>query len=214
MTEITEYLREKAQDALGRPLTGPEQAKAFKYLDLLRKWQKSQRLVGSGEPRWLVDNIIADSLLFARVLPPGVSSICDVGSGAGVPGIPLKIVMPTVEVVFLESRERRASFLAAAIREIPLAGCRVVNERLEHAAVELAGRFDAVVMRCAGSTESLLAQVRSLLVSSGVAVISGPPARSAPRAGETIRDDAEYVEVSANDRVRRFRIHRNASHAT
>ena len=55
--------------------------------------------------------------MFLRALPAGVKSIADLGSGAGVPGIPIKIVNPEIKVTLIESRERRASFLSAAVRE-------------------------------------------------------------------------------------------------
>jgi len=61
-----------------------------KYLALLVKWQRTQRLIGSSDPDWIVDHILLDSLLFTRVVPETTRSILDVGSGAGVPGVPLR----------------------------------------------------------------------------------------------------------------------------
>jgi 16S rRNA (guanine527-N7)-methyltransferase len=167
-------------------------------MNILIKWQRSHRLIGSAEPQWIVDNVLIDSLLFARVLPEGLTTLCDVGSGAGIPGIPLKIVMPGTEVSLLESRHRRASFLAAAVRELPLRGCRVINRRLEDVTSELAGQFQAVVMRCAGDPLRLVDQIGALLTPGGVIVASGPPVASHIQLGE-------WIEVEGIRRFWRYR---------
>lgn len=165
--------------ALGRPLTDRETGELMNYLNLLIKWQRTQRLVSSADPAWIVDNVLLDSLLFTKALPVGVSDLCDVGSGAGIPGIPLKIVLPAVNVTLIEARQRRASFLSAVVRELALPRCRIINSRVEQVADELVGSFDAVVMRCAGSLADLAPAVARLLRPGGLLVASGPP-RAAP----------------------------------
>ena len=201
MTDIERRLRTGAAQALGRPLGTNEVSLLLKYLDLLLKWHKTQRLIGSSDPEWVIDNVIVDSLLFARALPPGLSTLCDIGSGAGVPGIPLKSVMPTVDVTLVEARARRASFLATAIRELPLARCRLINRRIEDVSADLAGRFDAVVMRCAGNPKDLVTPVVPLLAPGGAIVASGPPTASP-------LDIGEWLEVAGPRGVRRFWIYR------
>src|SRR5687768_10672899 len=143
-------LRRGAQEILGRPLTQEQVDQFVKYLELLVKWQKVQRLVGSVEPRSMVDDLILDSLLFVRVLQPGIRSLMDLGSGAGLPGIPLAIVVPETDITLVEARQKRASFLSTAVRELRLERVRVVGSRAEELPPELGHAFDAVVMRCAG----------------------------------------------------------------
>jgi 16S rRNA (guanine527-N7)-methyltransferase len=142
---------------------------------MLVKWQKSQRLVGSTDRDWLIDNVVVDSLLFLRVLPDAIKTVCDVGSGAGIPGIPLQIVRPDVAVTLLEARARRVSFLSAVVRELALPRCRVVHRRLEEMGDEVRGAFDAVVMRCAGELNQMIAGVERIVTPGGVVVVSGPP---------------------------------------
>lgn len=202
MTEITARLSAGAAEALGRPLREGEAALLYKYLNLLIKWQKTQRLVGSSDPAWIVDNVIVDSLLFTRALPPSVATLCDVGSGAGVPGVPLKIVLPSVQTTLLEARERRASFLSTVVRELALVGCRVLNRRLEDVIDELAGRFDAVVMRCAGDPVAVTGTVRRLLSPGGLIAASGPPTATAVPFGD-------WLEVQGPRGLRRFWIYRS-----
>jgi 16S rRNA (guanine527-N7)-methyltransferase len=175
VTDVVGYLEQMGSRALGRALTRTETTTLHNYLNLLTKWQKSQRLIGSAEPTWIVDNVIADSLLFRRAIPRTISTLCDVGSGAGIPGIPLSIVMPDADVTLIESRQKRGSFLSAAIRELSLKNCRLVNQRLEDVGHAFAGRFDAAVMRCTGSPTLLLPQLERILAAGGVAIASGPP---------------------------------------
>ncbi len=200
MTDVVGYLERKTAGALGRAPTTPETATLYKYLNLLVKWQRTQRLIGSAEPAWIVDKVIVDSLLFTRAIPAGTSTLCDVGSGAGIPGIPLAIVLRKVEVTLIEARQKRGSFLAAAIRELSLQNCRLLNQRLEDIAHEVGGRFDAVVMRCAGSPTSLIPQLEAILAPGGVVIASGPPKRQQLSVGT-------WLEVEGPDGVRRFWIY-------
>jgi 16S rRNA (guanine527-N7)-methyltransferase len=160
-------------------------------------------LVGSTEPTWIVDNVIVDSLLFRRAIPAAISTLCDVGSGAGIPGIPLSVVMPNVDVTLIEARQKRASFLSAAIREIPLRNCRVLNHRLEEVRHALERRFDAVVMRCAGNPASLVAELRSVIAPGGVVVAAGPPTREELSFGS-------WLEIEGPRGPRRFWVYNEA----
>ena len=175
-----------AQSILGRPLGASELESFGKYLSLLQKWQRVQRLVGSSDPEWIVENLFLDSLLFLRVIPRDLVALADVGSGAGFPGLPLKIVRPDLDITLIESRQRRASFLAATMRELGLAGVRVVSTRVEAVPDALLGAFGAVVMRCAGDVKMLLPSVSKLVSPGGMVVCSGPPARTPLEGGEWV----------------------------
>lgn len=170
-----EILADGAHGILGRPLTPTEKAQFSKYLNLILNWHKVTRLVGSGEPVWIVEHLVLDSLLFLRVLPQRFRSMVDIGSGAGIPGIPLKIVRPDCRVVLVESRRRRASFLAAAIRELGLADSEVINARAEEVVRTLAGCFDVAVMRCAGAVREVAPVALKFLAPGGMIAVSGPP---------------------------------------
>ena len=170
-----------AERILGRPLSEKELGDFDRYSNLLLKWQKAHRLVGSADPMWIVEHLFLDSLLFLKVLPPGVQSLADVGSGAGLPGIPIKIVRRDLQIVLIESRRRRAMFLTTVIRTLGLGGARVLEGRVESLSAELDGRIDAVVMRCAGDLGDMIPTVVPLVSASGMVVASGPPqARTLP----------------------------------
>lgn len=196
-------LKAGADAIIGRPLSTAEIDLFGKYLDMLIKWNRSQRLVGSADPGWIVQHLFLDSLLFLRILPPEARRILDLGSGAGLPGIPLKIVRNDADLTLLESRRKRASFLSTVVRELKLRDIRVMNARLEDVATELAGQFDAVVMRCTGKFGDLAAPAAQLLGPSGLIVASGPPGESTLPLGEWIN-----VRIDRASPPRRFAVYR------
>ena len=209
-TEAQQLLIEGSSEILGRALSAGELEALSKYLALLTKWQRTQRLVGSVEPGWLIDNAVLDSLLFSRLLPPDTESVADVGSGAGVPGIPLKVVRPAIRFTLIESRERRASFLAAVVRELELRDCRVARGRAESVGIEDRNQ-DVVVVRCAGRLDDLIPLVLPLLRPYGMVIASGPPR---PRPGMRLRSgshlDIDWVEIRWTRGVRAFAVYRKA----
>ena len=200
-----EVLAGGASPILGRSLTDQERGNFDKYLSILIKWQKAHRLVGSTDPMWIVEHLFLDSLLFLRLLPSSVRTLADVGSGAGLPGLPLKIVRAELEVVLIESRRRRATFLATAIREMKLSGIRVLEGRLENVAADLGKRLDAVVMRCAGDVESMIPAAATITTRDGIVIASGPPAPRQLSLGEWVT-----VQGVTSGTTRRFAVYRPA----
>ena len=181
---IEDALRRGAQAILGKPLTTPQTEAFLKYLELLVKWQRVQRLVGSPDPASMVENLLLDSLLFTRVLPETMTRIMDLGSGAGLPGVPLCIVLPGTQVTLVEAKQKRASFLATVIRELGLHTATVVNCRAEALPSAIERSFDAVVMRCAGPLGDMLPLAARFVAPGGLVVASGPPSKEALPEGE------------------------------
>jgi 16S rRNA (guanine527-N7)-methyltransferase len=198
-----EALARGASSILGRALTSHELDLFSRYLRLLVKWQRSHRLIGSSDELWIVEHLFLDSLLFLRLLPLTARALVDLGSGAGMPGVPLKIVRSDVEMTLVESRRRRASFLSAVVRELGLAQTRIVADRIENRLTELEGRFDAVVMRCAGDVGELMPLAARLLAPGGVVIASGPPEPRPLALGEWV-----VVPGLRPPSIRRFAVHR------
>lgn len=184
MSRPLEILSLGAARILGRPLATYELQSFDIYLNILQKWQRVQRLVSSADPTWVVENLFLDSLLFLKFLPVSISAIADLGSGAGFPGVPIKIVRPSLEVVLIESRRRRVSFLSAVIRELRLERTQVVAERAENLPQSMMRAFGAVVVRCAGDPNDVLPVAAMLTSPGGIVVCSGPPERRFLRTGE------------------------------
>lgn len=186
MSRPLEILSFGAARILGRPLAIDELQSFDIYLNLLQKWQRVQRLVGSADPSWVVENLFLDSLLFLKLLPVNISAIADLGSGAGFPGVPIKIVRSSLDVMLIESRRRRVSFLSAVIRELRLERTHVVAERAEDLPQDMMRAFGAVVIRCADDPNDVLPVAATLTSPGGIVVCSGPPERRLLRIGEWV----------------------------
>lgn len=145
--EILEAL-EPAARILGTPLTTAQLRQVVRYLALLSEWRKRARLTAITRPREAARLHILDSLLCLRAGIPPDSSVLDVGSGAGLPGIPLAIARPDLEVTLLEAVSKKVAFLEIVAAELGLS-VQVVASRAEEAARQprLRERFDVVVAR-------------------------------------------------------------------
>jgi 16S rRNA (guanine527-N7)-methyltransferase len=196
-------LRAGARRILCRDLSESEADQFDKYLNILIKWQKIHRLLGSSDPYWIVDRIFLDSLLFLRVLPSGAREILDVGSGAGIPGIPLKLIVPDLRLTMVESRQRRASFLSTVVRELSLRDVKVIPQRLESIVGEDSDYFDAIVARCAGGVGYLFGLGAQLVRPGGIVIASGPPEEHKLPVGSWIT-----VPGVKPGEIRRFAIYR------
>src|SRR5215468_1058001 len=115
------------------------------YLDLLLKWNSKINLTSLRDPEAIVLRHFGESLFAARHLFPGpiASSVIDVGSGAGFPGIPIKIWNESTELTMVESNGKKATFLREAARALNLRQVAVESRRAEG----LAARADVVILR-------------------------------------------------------------------
>lgn len=100
------------------------------YLNELMRWNEKMNLTGLKNPERIVIELFLDSLIPGSVIPRE-GSLLDAGSGAGFPGLPLKILHPALEVYLLESREKRVSFLRQVVRLMGLTGIDVIQGRIE-----------------------------------------------------------------------------------
>ena len=202
MTALPEALFTSPLPGLDRPLTRPEGESIDNYLRILTKWQKIHRLVGSTDVAWMIENIIIDSFAFLEYLPSEARTVADVGSGAGVPGVPIAIVRPDLNMSLVEVRRHRVSFLSTAIRELELARVEVLAARVEDLGTTHRGRFDAVLMRCAGPPGSVLAPALDILRSGGVIVMSAKHG-SVGGAGEAVSVHVQHGRRRSLRRVRK-----------
>ncbi len=90
------------------------------YLDLLLKWNARTNLTAIREPEEIVRRHFGESLFAARHLDPKASTVLDLGSGAGFPGLPIALFHPEIQVTLAESQNKKASFLREAVRTLGL----------------------------------------------------------------------------------------------
>jgi 16S rRNA (guanine527-N7)-methyltransferase len=169
-----------------RPATAEDRQHFAQYLELLVEWNRVHDLTGLRDPRGIVHGLFVDSLMFLPQLPARPLRLVDIGSGAGIPGLPLHLIDPRIETTLVEARQKRVSFLRTVRRELGLESLRLVDARAEDAIREdsgLQGRYDVAVARAVTPTGLFLTMCRRWLRPGGRIVISGPPASGAlPRA--------------------------------
>ncbi|TAL17375.1 16S rRNA (guanine(527)-N(7))-methyltransferase RsmG [bacterium] len=127
------------------------------FTEELLRWNKAIRLVGPGDIEGVALQI-TDSLLPLLVAPPAFP-LLDIGSGAGLPAIPLAIAHPGEEICCLEPRAKRVSFLRHAARLLGLASVKVVEGRADPARPplpEMAGAFRCATARAVSDIPTLL----------------------------------------------------------
>src|ERR1700693_4658374 len=137
------------------------QTKLLDYLNLLAKWNRTHNLTAIRDPARIVTHHLLDSLAgLKHVDAPKESSWLDVGSGAGLPGIPLAIVRPDWRVTLLDSNRKKAAFLQQAVIELGLANVDVVSERVE--AYEPPDLFAIAISRAFSDLATFAAAARLL----------------------------------------------------
>lgn len=113
------------------------------YLALLDRWNRTYNLTAIRDPREMVGKHLLDSLAMHPYLDAG--SLADLGTGAGLPGIPLAIAKPGLRVTLVESNGKKARFLREAVRTLGLSNARVAETRAE--ALDEPGAYDAITAR-------------------------------------------------------------------
>jgi len=109
-----------------------EQTNAFMtYLSELKKWNKAYNLTSLKTDEDIIVKHFLDSLLYLSAFPDGEVSVMDVGSGAGFPGIPLKIMRPAIRMYLLEPSRKKVNFLRHISRTLALDSIEVVEKRIE-----------------------------------------------------------------------------------
>jgi 16S rRNA (guanine527-N7)-methyltransferase len=120
------------------------------FTALMLEWNTRLNLTRITDPEEIAVKHYLDSLvLLAKVEVPEGSSVIDIGTGAGFPGIPLKIARPDLRLTLLDSVRKRLTFLEAAVRELSLSDVEIVHSRAEDAARDkrLRDRFDFATAR-------------------------------------------------------------------
>jgi len=151
------------RELLGDHVEGPALHRMVRYAELLERWSGRHNLVRFSNRRELVERHLLDALAGAPLLA-SAGRLLDVGSGAGLPGVPLLAAAPDWRGVLLEPRHKRWAFLKMVIRELGLAAEAVASRYEDLGAGE---RFDLITSRAVGDHDALLAWARDHLVEGG-----------------------------------------------
>ncbi|MBV1959658.1 MAG: 16S rRNA (guanine(527)-N(7))-methyltransferase RsmG [Pseudomonadales bacterium] len=150
-------------EALGLTLSDQQKDQLIAYLLILRRWNHVYNLTAVDQPEKMVVYHLLDSLSIAPYLQG--DSIIDVGTGGGLPGIPLSIVFPDKQFTLLDSVNKKTRFLLVAVAELGLNNVTVVNTRVEKFVDQC---FDTVVTRAFSSLELMLQLTGHLTRPSGL----------------------------------------------
>lgn len=123
-----------------------------RYLDLIARWNRVYNLTAVREPAQMATRHLLDSLSILPYL--GAGPLADLGSGAGLPGIPLAVARPALAVTLVEANGKKARFLRQAQRELGLDNVRVVQARAEALAGD--GAYDCLTARAFGTLAELV----------------------------------------------------------
>lgn len=155
---------------MGVRLDGQTAEQFEQYAELLAKWSSAINLTTVTEPREVAVYHFLDSLTALRAVKPG-SSVLDIGAGAGFPGLPLKICMPSINLVLADSREKKVFFMREVIRKLGIKGARAVKARVGAGPVGAAPRFDIAVSRAAGKAPDIVRAALPLVKEGGIVLI-------------------------------------------
>ena len=147
----------------GHGLSEEQQKKMLQYIKLLDKWNKTYNLTAVRTPEKMLGLHILDSL---SVLPfINSASVLDVGTGAGLPGIPLAIALPGVNITMLDSLQKKATFVRQAISELALENAQIVCNRVEQ--FEAPGQFEIVISRAFAELRDFVKSAAHLVAAHG-----------------------------------------------
>lgn len=132
------------------------------YVELLTRWNTAYNLTAVREPGEMVTRHLLDSLAVAKLVRG--DSLADLGTGAGLPGIPLAILAPERQHTLIDSNGKKVRFLREAVRALALANVRVEQSRVEDAR----GQFDCVSARAFATLGDMLRLGGHLLAPDGI----------------------------------------------
>jgi 16S rRNA (guanine527-N7)-methyltransferase len=132
-------------------LDNNQQNLIIKYVNLISKWNRVYNLTSVKEPLDMLKKHIIDSLIINQYLSG--NKIADIGTGAGLPGIPLAIANPDKQFMLLDSRCKRTTFLNQVKIELKLNNVNIINSRVENYKINT---FDVIISRAFSSIEDFV----------------------------------------------------------
>lgn len=159
------------------------------YLNELKRWDaKVCNLTSLKTDEDIIVKHFLDSLLYLKALPEGKLKVVDIGSGAGFPGLPVKLLRPDYTLTAVESRGKKCSFMRHIICKLKLQDVAVINKRVEE--ISESNVYDVAVTR-AFSLKEFIDKGQGLLKSNGLLIISLGP--SVWQETESIQDASWFV---------------------
>lgn len=188
---------------LNMDITDQQLGKFDKYISLLIQWNKKMNLTAITEPEEIIVDHFLDSIsILNEINIEDRHSIIDVGTGAGFPGIPIKIMKPHVKLVLLDSLKKRTEFLKVVAEELGLSNIEIIHSRAEDLAREEKYRenFDFVVSRAVASL-NILAEYSIPFVKVGGYFVS----YKGPAADKELQEASRAIEMLSGQKEPQIR---------
>jgi 16S rRNA (guanine527-N7)-methyltransferase len=188
----------QACEQRGIALSTTQLEELTQYLKLLLRWRPYLNLTGLRDAEHMLDVLIVESLDFLQgdfFLPS--MRVLDLGTGAGVPGIPLAVCRPDVHVTLLDRSEKKITFLRRVVASLPLENCQPCCSTAEDLAHRLRPQeyFDVVVSRGVGSVAHLMRLTALLLKPGGRLLLRKPLRTSELQEAELLRASQTWGNI-------------------
>jgi 16S rRNA (guanine527-N7)-methyltransferase len=166
--------------AVTRQELPPETRARFRrYAGLLHLWNQTHNLTALRSPADIVRGLFEDALLFLPVLPVQAERLVDIGAGAGIPSVPMHLVLPRLSILLIEARRKRVSFLRALKREVQLDDRVTIAEGRAEELIEThpehRSAADVAVARGVAGSGDLTRIARGYVKPGGLMIAAGPP---------------------------------------
>lgn len=142
------------------------------YLAELKKWNKAYNLTALKDDRDIIIKHFFDSLLFIKIFPENAGKVCDVGSGAGFPGVPVSIIRPDIQITLIEPSRKKCAFLRNLKQLLSLHNVSILESRVED--IEDYG-FNTAVTRALFTITEFIAKTKHTMAGGGSFILNKGP---------------------------------------
>ncbi len=197
----TEELLKKGLKKMGITCSKGQIDAFMTFLSELKKWNRAYNLTALKTDEDIIIKHFFDSLLYLRAIPEGVLRLADVGTGAGFPGIPIKIIRPEIDMTLIEASRKKAAFLRHIIRLLRLTMINVFEQRIETLSKAHERAYEVIVSRATFKIKDFLKIACPYVRENGRVVLS-----KGPRVSEEIKD-LEKSPYTQNALKKALRLH-------
>jgi len=185
----TPELLKKSLDELDIHYSESQIIAFMSYLAELRKWNRAYNLTAIKTDKDIVIKHFIDSLLYLKAISGSITKVADFGSGAGFPGLPIKLVRADLDMTLIEPSRKKASFLRHITRQLNISSLKVLEERIENLGDTYEGTFDVIVSRATSSVSKSLTLSYPFIKKGGMLVLSKGP---------KLADELKELEASSH----------------
>lgn len=177
MSKSTIGLLKEGLAELGLPPSDDLLNAFMTFLAELRKWNRAYNLTGLKKDEDIVIKHFLDSLLYLNAMPDGELKVADIGSGAGFPGIPIKIIRPEIEMYLIEPSKKKSAFLRHIIRQLRMERIEVLEKSIEEIRVnqDLPSPVDIAISRALFDIKEFIKKASHILKPDGTLILNKGP---------------------------------------